>query len=330
MEFAISVIVPVYNSEKNIINCLKSIYFQTIDTLELIIVNDGSTDKSYELIQKFMKMYLVNEKRNIITINKENGGPSSARNTGIDVAKGKYIAFVDSDDFIEKDMYKSLVSIAEKNCLDVVMCNIMNIYKNDKQIKSPELVPIDTILSRKDIVSMICPTLMREDIFGGPCNRIYKREFIEKNNIRMPEEIGYGEDAIFQMQVFDKLDSTWFSSQCYYKYIHRENSQSSPKPGRFKNTLEPLYKYRMFYGKKWNIDKELISNYFVYCTIMDIINTLFNKKYKKKKNYLEEVLKSKCLKNAINISKITKNMYTQKIYFCFLCLKILINLKKEI
>ncbi len=321
MKYKLSIIVPAYNAEKLIESCLDSILSQTLDPIELIVVNDGSKDKTFQVLKDYKKKH--NDKK-IILIDKENGGPSSARNAGLNQATGEYVAFVDCDDYVEPVMYEKLINIADDNVLDVVLCNILNIYTDGREIPSVEKVPANRVLERAEILSLICPTLMREDIFGGPCNRIYKREFIEKYNIRMPNNIEYGEDAVFQMQVFDHLQKTWFDNHCYYHYIHRNGTQSSSKPGRFKNTLEPLYKIRKYYSYRWNISEREVSDYFVYCSIMDLFNTMADKKYQDKYHYWKYFIHSKYFYQAIKKTNIKREQYTIKIYIAYIILKIII------
>lgn len=327
LSYKVSVIVPIFNGEKLIVSCLDSIWNQTIESMEIICINDGSSDQTMNVLENYESQHPDTDKKRIKIIDKENGGPSSARNVGIDIAEGTYIGFVDADDYIEPEMYKCLIDIADEKELDVVLCNILNCYSDGRKCASQEKVPTDQLLNRENILRMICPTLMREDVFGGPCNRIYRRTFIEKFHIRMPNDIGYGEDAVFQMQVFDHLERIWFDSHCYYRYIHREGSQSSVKPARFKNTLEPLYVIRRKYGRKWGVSNQDISNYFVYCTIMDIVNTLKSEIDSDKKEYMRYLLHNKNFFEALQLSDIKKDTYTLKIWLLFKLLKYTVRRK---
>lgn len=114
----VSIIVPVYNVEQYLPKCIESIINQTLSNIEIILVNDASTDSSGEIINEYAK-----KDKRITTIHKQNGGQGSARNEGLKIAKGKYVGFVDSDDWIDKDMYESLVSKAIKEDSNLVVCN---------------------------------------------------------------------------------------------------------------------------------------------------------------------------------------------------------------
>lgn len=320
----LSVIIPAYNAEKTIIRCLDSVLAQTLKNIEIIVVNDGSEDQTEHIVSQYIK---DNSEYNIRLLNKKNGGPSSARNKGIEVAKGKYIGFVDSDDVITTDMYNCLVKIADENILDVVICNILNCYPDGKKIPSAVSIPKDKVIDTNGIKEYIHPMLMQDTIFGGPCNRIYRRDFLCANQIHMPEKLGYGEDCMFQLQVFDCLDKTWFDSHCYYHYLHREGSQSSAKTARLDDTLIPLYLTRCEYGKKWGVPDDLIANYFIYCAIMDLISTLMCKNYKHKIDYLKGFYHNMIVKNGLHKASIKKTDYTIKIYMIYLFLKILMREK---
>ena len=125
----VSVIIPVYNVEDYIDRCLKSVIEQTLEDIEIIIVNDGSTDDSKKIIEKYINQY----PNKIIYLEKENGGLSSARNFAIPYAKGEYIAFLDSDDYIEPEMYEQMYNKAIKENADLVECDFIWEYPNKKK-----------------------------------------------------------------------------------------------------------------------------------------------------------------------------------------------------
>ena len=119
----VSVIVPVYNVELYLEKCLLSLVNQTLQDIEIIVVNDGSRDHSQQIIEKFQQEH----PQKIFAYTKENGGLSDARNFGIDRAKGKYIGFVDSDDYVSETMYDEMLNIAEKNQAEITICNIQKV-----------------------------------------------------------------------------------------------------------------------------------------------------------------------------------------------------------
>ena len=123
MEKLVSVIIPAYNIERYISRCLDSIMAQTYNNLEIIVIDDGSKDQTAEILDDYQK-----RDSRIIVVHKENGGVSSARNNGLDIATGDYISFVDGDDLIESNMYEILVKILEKEKTDIAHCGYQMIY----------------------------------------------------------------------------------------------------------------------------------------------------------------------------------------------------------
>ena len=133
MNTLISVIVPVYNTEKYLERCVKSLIQQTYRNIEIILVNDGSMDKSFEICKKLQEKY-----KNIILINKKNGGLSSARNAGIEVANGEYIAFLDSDDWVTQDCYEYMLNLAVTNNAEIADIMVSQVKSKDDNVLSTD------------------------------------------------------------------------------------------------------------------------------------------------------------------------------------------------
>lgn len=197
----ISIIVPVYNCEPYIEECLKSISNQAFKDFEALIVNDGSTDNSENIIMDFIKK---DDRFKLLT--KKNGGQSSARNLGLRCAKGKYIAFLDSDDFIKPEFFEKLHTRAEENKLDIVMSGIEVHNEITGEITADD--PYFSLLcfnenfdnkifdynSCLDFIFRICVV---------PWNKLYKRRFLNKNNLRFIEGLNF-EDNVFFLEAFLK------------------------------------------------------------------------------------------------------------------------------
>ena len=171
MKCLISVVVPVYNVEKYIDRCLNSIINQTYRKLEIIIVNDGSTDNSRKIIDKFSKM-----DSRIIVIDKNNGGLSEARNVGINAATGDYITFIDSDDFVSYDYIEYLYSLIEKYKVKVAS-SFYQIISSEDEIKTNEEY-IDQKLTAREAVNKM---LYRENIAHIACGKLYSLDLFRKH-----------------------------------------------------------------------------------------------------------------------------------------------------
>ncbi len=175
----ISIIIPIYNTEKYLTNCLQSVINQSYKNLEIILINDGSTDNSLRICNEYKKM----DKR-IIVINKKHTGVSDSRNIGIDKAKGEYIGFVDSDDYIDKDMFKNLIIGIEKYKADISMCDLeetRNLYNNNnykiKYIKYTKKQALEELLYDKNIGNYMTVKLFKKILFKDitfPIGRLYE------------------------------------------------------------------------------------------------------------------------------------------------------------
>jgi len=206
----LSIIIPVYNVEKYLHNCLESIFDQNIplDAYEVIIVNDGSPDASKEIIEDFQKKYL-----NIIYIEQENKGVSAARNIGLDSATGTYITFVDPDDAVYKNTFKSIVARVETYDLDVLYLNIEAYDEAGTLLKKSYKIGDDEIIS---------DGLTHPRRTFPPT--VYSRKVI--NTTRFVTTITIGEDTVFNAMVQSNASRCSYFSMPYYKYTVRPDSAS--------------------------------------------------------------------------------------------------------
>lgn len=204
----LSIIVPVYGVEKYIDKCLNSLVKQSLKEIEVIVVNDGTKDNSQKIIDKYVKKYPDKIKSYI----KENGGQGSARNYGLKKATGEYIGYVDSDDFVEKDMYKKLYNKAKENNYDIVVCGNYNVSE-DYQNKN-----IDTFINNYN-------TDLEKIFFGKMAvwNKIYKRDILIKNKLEFKEKVWY-EDLAFTLKAIMNSNTFAFIDEPLYDYLIREGS----------------------------------------------------------------------------------------------------------
>lgn len=203
----ISVIVPVYNTEQYLEKCLESLINQTLSDIEIIVVNDGSPDNSQEIIDKYKEKF----PEKIKAVIQSNGGQSSARNNAMQYVTGEYIAFVDSDDFVELDAYEKTYNYAKDKELDVVCFGMNCIYDDGKITHSEQITKADEI----DRVFMLNE--------AGPCNKIYKFSIWKNNNLKFREGIIY-EDLELIPQIVLYTDKIGYMDECFYNYIIHSNS----------------------------------------------------------------------------------------------------------
>ena len=204
----ISVIVPVYNAAATIEKCISSITAQTFGDFELLLINDGSGDNSAEMCKA------AAEKDNRITyIEKENGGAATVRNLGIDRAKGDYLCFVDSDDYIDPDMLEFMYQKAVEHSADIVQCGY--IMENDG-VASYISVP-DGVLCGDEINSRIVE-IKSKNLIDSPCNKLYKSSFVVESGVRMPENEAF-EDTDFNLRLLSFKPKMVLSERCFYHYV---------------------------------------------------------------------------------------------------------------
>ena len=219
----ISVIVPVYNLENYIERCLKSIQNQTYSNIEIIVVDDGSKDDSWNVINRIAK-----EDNRVIPIHKENGGVSSARMLGLANANGEWIGFVDGDDEIEEDMYEVLINNAFEYDADISHCGYKLIF-NDGRITSFYDTKVKKI---QDNTTGIIDLLEGDLIEPGLCNKLYKKSLFE--DIELDTNIKINEDLLLNYYLFKNSQLSIFEDLTKYHYLIRDNSASRSKLNDYK------------------------------------------------------------------------------------------------
>lgn len=208
----VSIVIPIYNAEKYLELCLDSILGQTYQELEVILVNDGSSDGSGLICDDYAKM-----DQRITVYHRSNAGVSSSRNFGMEHAKGKYILFVDADDTLEADMIKGCVALANKNKADLVICSFRYHLIDDKQVINNSL-GLDFCASRKELFSDWLTVLIDKEILNPPWNKFVRRDLLEHNHIRFHEEFSICEDMAFSIQLIAASKKTVLTGKMYYNY----------------------------------------------------------------------------------------------------------------
>ena len=215
MSVKVSVIIPVYNSEKYLEQTIQTILKQSLKEFELILVNDGSSDKSLSIC----KEYETKDKR-IKVIDKKNEGACIARNTGINEARGKYIQLVDADDYIESNMLEEQYNLAEQTNAEVVMCGMkFDVYQKSGQVVTGESYYKDMVLKSQDDIKPIFMDLFDNLLFNYTHNKLYNSEFLKSNNIKFIEWLPIDQDTNFNIDVFRKLNKLTIRTKSYYHYV---------------------------------------------------------------------------------------------------------------
>lgn len=308
----VSVIVPVYNVEEYIGKCIESLVNQTLEDIEIIAIDDDSTDKSAKIIKEYMKKY-----PQIQYYKKENGGLSDARNYGLQYATGKYIGFVDSDDYIHIDMYKKMYEKAKKDDSDIVECNFYWVYPKKSKI---DIGP--RYKTRKEI-------LVNARVMA--CNKIYKKDLLDKAKIEFTKGIRY-EDVEFFYKLVPYIDNVSFVKEPLYYYIQRNTSIANTQNEKNADIFIALNNVIEFYKKNGLYDEykeELEYTYtrLLLCSSLKRIAKIKDKTIRKrllnktwielnekfpnwKENKILNTNKSKKNKYMLSINRITYRIYT--------------------
>lgn len=215
----LSVIVPLYNAEKTLPKCLTSIQSNRNINLEIILVDDESTDKTMELCEK----YSCNDSR-IKVLQKKNGGVASARNSGLEIATGTYVTFMDQDDWIEKNAYSIMLERGLKEEADMIVCNYTKDYGEDVRPMVNRRPIADSISSAEELIMY---AFFREEYRGFAAfvwNKLFKRELLNKNKISFDDSLKRGDDVLFYSKIAVTAPKTVYMDTHFYHYVQREDS----------------------------------------------------------------------------------------------------------
>lgn len=239
--FKISIIIPIFNTEMYLEDCLNSVMGQTLEDIEVLLVNDGSTDGSLEIMEQFKAKY----PDNIRIFSKENGGQATARNYAIPLCTGEYIGFVDSDDYIEPKMYETMYNKAKETEADYVECDYINVKVNEKGERE----------RIADYGSRVRSYTSKEDMFIDPMlapwNKIYKRELLQDSSVRFPEGLIY-EDTAFCLKAISLINKFAFVPDKFVVHYYRGSStmsvNKSKRVGNIFDVLKDVIDYYKLVG----------------------------------------------------------------------------------
>ena len=269
----ISVIVPVYNGEKYIYSCLESIRRQKYDPLEVIFVDDGSCDHSQNVIKKYRERYA--KTMDIVLICQENQGQGSARNTGIENAKGTYLTFLDQDDSLEQGILKKMMRTAREEKADIVACGYRRITKDGKIRQEVRLQ--QTEWSKYKMIT--------------PWSKLYRTEFVMKNHIRFLP-VALGEDIYFLIQAYSYRPKMAFREDIGYNWMNNERSVSNTvhKELTKETSLLQLFDMLEALPESKVLRKDRLYEYFLIKTaIWDILYTARSNSYRTVKENSEKI-----------------------------------------
>ena len=305
-DIKVSIIVPIYNAALYLTPCIESILNQTLKDIELILVNDGSKDGSAQIISNYAK-----KDNRIKVINQKNLGVSAARNSGLLLAKGKFIGFVDADDTIEADYFEQLYKASDS--MDIVVSRL------NQAVLPPK------IFDKNAIQKEIIPKLIQGDTLNAVWLNLYNRDFLFHSNVLFPTKVTNGEDQAFNMQAFNMAQNVKSINYKGYNYNEVMNSATNNCKGKnyFHQALDhfnrPLPKNDYYTAEELLFFKEkrffntIISLVHIYgnCTAIPFV---------KRFNYIKKILKNNLTQTVFKNKNLyidqNKNHYIKAIVFC--------------
>lgn len=326
MNELISIVVPIYNVENYLEKCIKTLINQTYKNIEIILVDDGSKDSSGEICNEYQK-----KDERIKVIHKENGGLSDARNAGIKEATGKYIAFLDADDYVDYTMYEKLYNVIKEENAEIAICGYSRINEKDKEMPYP--LEVKKYKKDRSILYNMIGTLPKdsEDINIGMSvwKCLYNLEVIKKNNLYFRSERVYiSEDIVFQIEYFEFVNKVALLGDPLYKYRYNEVSLSKKyRKDRFeKQKILYLKEKSMLEERKW-LDKEL-NNRLDRTFIMKVkacikSEVVANTEIKEKKlQNIKKILEDDLLQKIIKEYPVNETNFKSRIYILIMKFKL--------
>lgn len=254
----ISIIVPVYNSEKYLKRCLDSLVNQTLKDIEIIAINDGSTDNSINILNEYKQLKIINHL--------QNKGIGQSRNDALKIATGEYIGFVDSDDYVDLKMFEKYYEYAKKNNLDIVTGYYYKVIGDNISIFKNHDFEINNYQNNPKLINLI-------DL--GPCNKIFNHNIIKTNNIQFEEKLKF-EDVPFVLKNLYHANAVGHIDNAFYYYCVRDKSETTTIDKRTKDIFKILENINTYYK---NINDEL-----EYLNIREVTMYLLKQKNQRNKN----------------------------------------------
>ena len=335
MDIKVSAIVPVYNTEKFLEKCIRSIMSQTLKEIEIICINDGSTDSSLEILKKLQK-----EDNRIIIIDKKNEGVSKARNVGIENVRGKYCLNIDSDDWVESNYFKTMYEKAKLNNLEMLVSDFITERENNQEIKKDLEISEEAILTGEEYLEIF----YSRNFNGYTWNKLIETSLYKKNKINYNEDIGFCEDVEVLSKLASNMKRIGKINNAYYHY-KVDNFESITKQEKIKNYSdfeECCYQIKKYFEKK-NISSKVLNLLFqreIYTKLDILLRGKFKEEKEKyiikEREFLKELKKNKIRKFKLeNVNKMTKvclwylvNISSNKINLIFF--KKIIKIKRKL
>lgn len=332
MNARVSIIVPVYRTKDTLVECVNSLLKQTLEEIEIILVDDGSPDESGNICDSFM----IDER--VKVIHKENGGLSSARNAGIKAATGEYIGFVDSDDYVHPDMYRQLYERIREDKSDICICSHFTV-DDAGNIHEHYFQGMSEKLSREDIIKYLVLPLIGikpgsndEEVEGFVCRNLYRRELIVEYEFKSEREY-FAEDVVSDLELYIRCKNISIVNKCMYYYRYNGESLSN----RYRPNVCILLNNLLQWEEEYLMQQQLLEQGLSRLYTTGVKFTLFSIKNVKKGNLKKEdeqkeirtILEQAMLDKSIKHCAFMEYNLKMKV-FILLCRMRMVNLLRRI
>ncbi len=295
----LTIIIPVFNAEAYLEECLASVVGQAFGDIEVICVNDGSTDKSLSILEEW-----AGKDNRIHIVTQTNSGPSAARNKGLDAAQGDYVTFVDADDIVRNDIYSSSLSVISRYNLDVYSFGIES-YPNGSARKTS--FPIGIVMDYKQLFASN-PHIQSENALCYSVRFIFRTSIIKDNHLQFDERIFFGEDMLFNIDVVCHSQRMMVSQEPLYLYRKNENSaMAKPFKPHLEDSLVRAYDLKKEQIEKYHLDedcnyREDIAEYYIKEFLPMLINNEIHRPEPKElKASVKRILSLKMFRESFDI-----------------------------
>lgn len=286
----ISIIIPIYNVEKYLPRCIESAINQTHKNIEIILVDDGSPDKCGQIADEYAK-----KDDRITVIHQENKWLSGARNSGLKIANGKYVVFVDSDDYMREDMCELLFTRMEKTNVDFCSYNSRYMKEDGSLIRINTLIFEPDYIYKGDEIKQFYNTLITSNAINSTVRRMYNRDFLIQNNLFFEESIRLAEDYEYALRLFPCVRSFTYLDDAVYLSIRNTSSITQSHDEYIVDKLIELYNYRESFIKRNGLynekNEQLSAEFFIDSLIRKLYIFLGNPKRKRKEYTMELINK---------------------------------------
>lgn len=322
----VTIVIPVYNMEKYIDKCMESILKQTLSDIEIVLVDDGSQDQSLKLCEEYAK-----KDARVVVLHKENGGLTSAWKAGSDIACGEYIGYVDSDDYVDPDMFEKMYQRAAATDADIVCCGLRHLYEDDPKRNWTEQMEFSKdSLSKSDLNEQVFPTLINDGSFFGRhlmpnrVTKIVKAKLVKKNLERCHDEVSIGEDYQFSLCMFLEAKRVEIIKDFYPYYYYMNGASMTMKHDR-----EYPKKIRIMRENLCRISDEMgvydlkpqIWDDFLCLTVLHVKAIVYKQKtasYRALRSEMKKVIMASDVQYAMENCKMTKLTIAEKMFLYFM------------